>query len=171
MAEGTDVIGAVSESCWRRPAWSMAFLVVATTLLLPFASWSADSVRLGGLLIERPWARASIGTSRPAAAYFTVENNSGEADSLIGVSSPVAGTAMIHTATEENGVVHMRAAGPLEIPPGKLEMRPGRMHVMLMQLREPLIEGETLPLEVTFERAGRVTVQAPVLGLGAMGPQ
>ena len=72
---------------------------------------------------------------------------------------------------EEGGAMKMRAAAPLEIPPGgEVRLEPGGLHVMLMQLREPLEQGGQVPLTLIFEKAGAVTVSAPIAAIGASGP-
>jgi len=148
-----------------------ALVAVLTGMMLSAISLSAEPVRVGEIAVEQPWARASIGTSRPAAAYFTVRNEGGEPDRLTGIASPAAGMAEIHIMTNENGVMRMHPAGPQEIPPdGRLVLKPGGLHVMLMELREPLVKGGIVSLELTFERAGKIAVKAPILGPGATQP-
>jgi periplasmic copper chaperone A len=72
---------------------------------------------------------------------------------------------------EEGGVMKMRPAGPLEIPPGEeVRLDPGGMHIMLMQLRQPLKEGESIPITFTFGEAGEITVNAPISSLAARTP-
>jgi hypothetical protein len=71
----------------------------------------------------------------------------------------------------EGGVMKMRPAGPLEIPPGgELRLAPGGLHIMLMELKQPLTEGESLPLTLIFETAGEVTLKVPITGIGADAP-
>ena len=87
----------------------------------------------------------------------------GEADRLVGASSPAAEAAQIHKTESVDGVMKMREAGPLEIPAmGTLEMKPGGYHIMLMGLKQPLKEGDTLEVTLTFEKAGQVAVKVPV---------
>jgi len=65
----------------------------------------------------------------------------------------------------------MEPVGPLDLPAGAmLDMAPGGMHVMLMDLVRPLKQGDTVELTLTFEKAGAVTVTVPVASPGAMGP-
>src|SRR3546814_7383178 len=90
----------------------LALVAVLNGAMLPAAPLSADQVRVGEIAIEKPWARASIGTSRPAVAYFTVRNLGSEPDRLMSVTSPASGMAEIHATTQENGVMRMRPAGP-----------------------------------------------------------
>ena len=121
----------------------------------------ARDYKLGNLTIQQPWARASIGAAKAGAAYLTVTNAGGEADRLIGVASPVAKRAEIHAQLIEAGVSKMRRVDAIEVAPGEpAVLRPGGLHIMLMGLNAPLIEGELLPLSLTFERAGMVEVEA-----------
>ena len=92
-------------------------------------------------------------------------------DRLVGLQTPVAARPEVHEMEEEGGVMKMRPAGTLEIPPGgEIRLSPGGMHVMLMQLQQPLEEGEQVPLTLIFEKAGEITVSAPVASIGASAP-
>jgi len=140
-------------------------------LLTAGAARAGEVATLGDLAIVSPWARASIGTSRPAAAYLSVTNRGAESDTLVAVESPVAARAMAHRTTMDNGVMKMEPAGTVEIPPGEtVTFKPGGLHIMLMKLRQPLKKGGTLTLTLRFERAGAVTIEAPIAGPGASGP-
>lgn len=131
----------------------------------------AEPVRQGDLEIDAAWARASIGTSRPGAAYFTVRNLGDEVDRLTGLSSPVSAMPMLHETTLSEGISRMAHVEAAAIPAGgELTLAPGGMHVMLMELTMPLKEGATFPLTLAFEAAGEVTVEVPVFGPGASGP-
>src|SRR3546814_11017297 len=89
----------------------LALVAVLNGAMLPAAPLSADQVRVGEIAIEKPWARASIGTSRPAVAYFTVRNLGSEPDRLMSVTNPASGMAEIHATNTGNGVRRMRPAG------------------------------------------------------------
>jgi periplasmic copper chaperone A len=126
---------------------------------------------LGPLQIDTPWARASIGTARPSAAYVTIRNTGDKADRLVSIETPVAARSEVHEMEEEGGVMKMRPAGPLEIPPGEeVRLEPGGIHIMLMQLRQPLKEGESIPITFTFRQAGDITMIAPIASLTARMP-
>ena len=131
----------------------------------------AEPVRQGDLEVDAAWARASIGTSRPGAAYFTVRNLGDETDRLTGLSSPVSAMPMLHETTLSEGISRMAHVEAAEIPAGgELTLESGGMHVMLMELTTPLKEGATFPLTLTFESGGEITVEVPVFGPGATGP-
>ena len=142
---------------------------LAATLAL--TAHAGEVTRAGSIEIDTPWARASAGAGRPTAAYVTIRNTGARPDRLIAVATPAAGHAEIHAMAHEGGVMKMRPAGPLEIPAGgAVELAPGGLHIMLMALEAPLEEGGTLPLTLTFEAAGKVTVEASIAAVGAAAP-
>jgi len=140
-------------------------------VVLTAAAHAGEVASLGPLEIETPWARATIGTARPGAAYVTFRNTGDQLEKLVDISTPAAAHPEVHEMTEEDGVMKMRPAGPLEIPPGEeVHLAPGGMHIMLMQLRQPLEEGESIPITFIFEEAGEITVSAPIASLAARTP-
>ncbi len=120
--------------------------------------------------ITDAWARASILASRPGAVYLTLQ--AGPADILLSVSTPLANAAMIHSVEAgEDGIARMGALATLPLSAGAIvTMAPGDMHIMLMGLTQKLVEGESFPVILTFEKTGEVTVEVPILGIAAMGP-
>jgi copper(I)-binding protein len=122
-----------------------------------------------GPKIEHPWARATPGGAKTAAAYLTIEGGASP-DRLLAVSTPVAGKAELHSTTNEGGVMKMHAVGGIDVPARQpVELKPGAYHVMLMELKHPLKEGESFPLTLTFEKAGERKVTVAVEKAGAMG--
>jgi len=133
---------------------------------------SADSTRVNDLVIDSPWARASIGTSRPAAAYMTIRNEGTESDTLLAVSTPLSGMAEVHATSTKNGVMSMGPAGPVEIQGGgNVLLAPGGLHIMMMKLKKALIKGKTVEITLAFKRSGKITVTAPIYGPGATRPE
>ena len=94
------------------------FTLVIATIAGSGASFAQEISRLDDLVIERQWARASIGTRRPAAAYLSIRNKGTENDPLLEVSTPLSGMAEVHTMKMKNGVMKMGPAGSVEIPAG-----------------------------------------------------
>lgn len=149
-------------------------IVAASTLLLTAISMSpgiAETVRKGEIAIDDVWARASIGASRPAAAYLTIRNEGSEPEVLARIESSVSAMAEVHEMTMTDGIARMGPAGAVQIPAGtEVVLKPGGLHVMLMKLKLPLKEGEKFTLTLIFENAGPVDISVPVLGIGASGP-
>ncbi len=116
---------------------------------------------------EQAWARATVVQQRASAAFMRLTSSVDAR--VVEVRSPVAGVARIHEMKLDGGVMRMRALQQLELPAGKtVELRPDGAHVMLMDLKRPLKEGDTLPLTLVIDVAGRrsqievvVQVRAP----------
>lgn len=131
----------------------------------------AETAQAGTIRIEGPWARATPGQSRVGAAYFTIKDTGTQPDRLVKVSSPVAARGELHNHQSEGGVMQMRPVQAIDVPSGgSVVLQPGGLHVMLMDLRQPLKEGEPFALTLEFERAGRVEITVPVTRPGARGP-
>ncbi|MEO1910033.1 MAG: copper chaperone PCu(A)C [Paracoccus sp. (in: a-proteobacteria)] len=140
--------------------------VLLTALAL---TWPA--VAVAEVTVSDPWARASILASRPGAAYLTLRSD--VADQLVGIKSPVAAEVMIHAVeTDAAGISRMMHLDRLALEPDvPVMLAPGAMHVMLMGLTEKLEEGAAFPLTLSFQEAGEMTVEVPILGPGASGPE
>ncbi len=124
------------------------------------------------VVVENPWARAAIGTTRPGAAYLIVRNTGTEAVTLTGIATPLAMMAEIHRSTlSADGVSSMAPAGEIPIAPGdSVALEPGGLHAMLMMLQGPMAEGGTFPLTLTFDDGGKIAVEVPIRGVAARGP-
>jgi len=109
------------------------------------------------IVAEHPWARATPGGAKTGAAYVTLTSNGGSGDRLLSGTTPVAGQVQFHRVSEESGVSHMRELRAVEVASGaKLTFSPGGMHIMLVGLKQPLEEGQTFSLTLSFENAGKV---------------
>lgn len=149
---------------------SLAAMSLVLAMLSPFfGSALADPSEI---VIEQPWARASIGLKRPGAVYFQVRNTSDEMMVLVGVETDLAEMPQIHeTTTNSNGVSSMQRIERIEIGSGQTYMlEPGGAHVMLMKLRRPMIEGEQFKLTLQFENGDPISTVIPILGLASRGP-
>lgn len=144
----------------------LAFLLLAVMAI--GAPALAHEYKLGDLVIDHPWARASAGDAKNGAAYLSIANDGSASDRLIGAASR-AGHAELHNHVSEDGVMKMRAVDGVDLAPGeKVALEPGGLHVMLMGLAEPLVEGESFPLTLTFEKAGSIDVEVKVEGVASM---
>ena len=146
---------------------ALAVLLTVAGLSAPALAGSEDVV------VENAWSRASIGVNRPGAAYLTVRNTGEDAVTLTGLATPLAMMPEIHESkTNSDGVSSMAPAGEITIEPGQsVALEPGGLHAMLMKLQEPMTEGENFPLTLTFSDGGKVTVEVPILGIAARGPE
>lgn len=122
------------------------------------------------LEIKDAWSRASAGMARAGAAFMTIDNTGGEADRVVAASAPVSDITELHTHTMDGDVMRMRQVPDITVPAGEtVVLQPGGLHVMFMKLAQPLKEGDTFPVTLTFEKAGEKTVDVTVQAPGAMG--
>lgn len=142
----------------------IAFAAAAGLLAFGIAT-AAQAVEL-----KDAWARASAGPARAGAAFMTIVNTGTEDDRVVAASAPVSVVTELHTHIKEGEVMRMRQVPDIAVPAGETVMlQPGGLHVMFMQLAEPLKEGDTFPVTLTFEKAGDKTIEVTVKGAGAMG--
>ena len=125
----------------------------------------------GDIAVDEPFARASAGAVTVGAAYMTLKNSGTMADALVAVASPVAARAELHTHIKEGDITRMRKVEEIDVPAGgSVSLQPGGLHVMLIDLRQPLKQGEEFPLTLTFSKAGTMTIQVPVKSPAELTP-
>lgn len=121
------------------------------------------------IVVDQPWARATPKGAKTGAAYMTVVNNGAAGDRLVGAATAVADKVQFHQDTEDNGVSRMREIPRVDLAPGaKTVFKPGEMHMMLVGMKQPLVQGQSFSLTLRFEKAGNVEITVPVEGVGAM---
>jgi periplasmic copper chaperone A len=147
-----------------------AHLIVTLLLVLCVGGAArAQTSAASTIVVEQPFARATPKGAMTGAAYMTLLNNGASAERLVGATTPVADKVQFHQASEENGVSRMREVPSVDLEPGaKVSFKPGDMHMMIVGLKQPLVQGQTLSLALQFEKAGNVEVTVPIQGIGAM---
>lgn len=153
----------------KRYAVRTAFMALA---LLGGGLAAAAEITVGNLLIAGGFTRATLPNAPVGGGYVTITNTGSEADRLVGAASPVAGVTQIHEMKMEGDLMKMNEVPEgVEIPAGAtVTLKPGGLHIMFMQLQQPLVEGTTVPLTLTFEKAGSVEVELSVESPAAKGP-
>lgn len=144
----------------------------ASLLAVAAAPAGAQEMKAGDLVISQPWSRATPAGAKVAGGYLTIENKGSAPDRLVSGAGDVAGKVEIHEMAMNNGVMTMRPLDKgLTIEPGKtVKLAPGGYHLMLMDLKGPLKQGEKVPVTLEFEKAGKVTLSLDVQGVGAQAP-
>jgi copper(I)-binding protein len=128
-----------------------------------------DTYKVGDLVVMSPWSRATPGGAKIGGGYFQIKNNGASTDRLVGTTVSFADHVEIHEMSMSNGVMKMRPlTNGLEIKPGEtIELKPGGFHMMFMDLKQPLKEGDLLKATLTFEKAGPLEVNFSVNSMGA----
>ena len=158
----------------RLTSASITRAIACATMLAYFlaAPARAEEVKAGDLVITQVWSRATPGGAKIAGGYLTIQNMGSTPDRLIGGSADVADKVQVHEMATTNGVMTMRPLDKgLPIEPGKtVRLAPGGHHLMLLDLKSPLKQGDKVPVTLEFEKAGKVKLTLDVQGVGAKGP-
>ena len=139
-------------------------ILIAATLV-------ATSVAHAQTTVAEPWVRSTVAGQKATGAFLQITSAAG--GRLVSASSPVAGVVEIHEMAMEGNVMKMRALPKgLDLPAGKaVALKPGGLHVMLMDLKQPLKAGDTVPLSLVVEGAANkretIEVKATVRGAQA----
>ena len=143
--------------------------LLAIALALP--ALAADVVK-GDIKVSQPWTRATPGGAKVAVGYLTITNTGKTADKLIGGTSSAASSVEIHDMTMTDGVMRMRRVeGGLEIKPGEtVALKPGGLHMMMIDITAPLKQSEKVKGALVFEKAGTIEIVYDIAGIGASGP-
>ena len=131
---------------------------------VPLAAFAAETVN-----VKNAWARPTAPGQKTAGAYMQLE--SATAAALVAVETPVAAKGELHRMSMDGGVMRMRPMEKIDLPAKKtVTLAPGAFHVMLIDLKRPLKDGDKVPLTLTIEGAGAarstVKVEAEVRSEG-----
>ncbi|MBK1686491.1 copper chaperone PCu(A)C [Rubrivivax gelatinosus] len=142
--------------------------VIGALMSLAAAAASAQTT------VKEAWIRGTVAQQKATGLFAQI--SSAQGGRLVGASSPVAGVVEVHEMAMEGNVMKMRAlANGLALPAGQtVELKPGGYHVMLMDLKQPLEAGSTVPVTLVFEGADKkresVELQVPVKAMNAAMP-
>jgi copper(I)-binding protein len=146
----------------------IAFALAAATS----ATAAAHEYKFGALVIDHPWSRATPQGAKVAAGYVAIRNTGATPDRLVRATAEVAGRVELHTMSVTNGVMQMRELeSGVDLRPGATTtLEPGGSHMMMIDLKRPLKQGETIAGTLVFEKAGEVPIEFKVEGIGSRGP-
>lgn len=138
----------------------------ALATLATLAMWAPSA--LAQTTVKDAWVRGTVPEQKATGAFMQLQSAQG--GKLVSAASPVAGVVEIHEMAMEGNTMKMRAIPGLELPAGKtVELKPGGYHVMLMDLKQPLKNGESVPLTLVVEgkdgKRETLELKAPVKAL------
>lgn len=133
---------------------------------------AGNVTRIGGLEISGAFARATLPGAKTGGGYFTITNMGDTDDKLMAISSPAAAISELHAMSMKGSVMEMRPAeNGIDIPAGQtVKLTPAGLHVMFTNITRPFKEGTTIPVTLTFAKAGKVSLTLDVLGIAAKAP-
>jgi copper(I)-binding protein len=143
-------------------------VMAALVFLLSACGASAPGDAQGGVEILAPYAHAA-GAGETSAAYMNIKNSGSEADTLLSASCDAVMMVQVMESTMEGDVMSMGDVPVIDIPAGStVELNPGGYHIMLMDLKQELKAGDTIQVTLEFAKAGKVTLEVPILAPGDM---
>lgn len=138
-----------------KPSHRLVLSLVLSGACLP--AWAQVTV-------QEPWVRGTVAQQRGTGMFARI--TSAQPARLVSASSPAAGVVEIHEMTMQGDVMRMRAIPGLDLPAGKtVELKPGGLHIMLIDLKQPLEPGKTVPVTLVVETGGKresIEVKVPV---------
>ena len=165
--------GAERQMRGRRTLVWGATATLAAFLCAPGPTWGQGAeFNAGTIKIVAPWTRATPESAKVGGGFMTLTNTGTEPDRLIGGSTEVSGALEIHEIRIVNGVAMMRQVDPgIRLKPGaNVVLKPFAHHLMMMDLKQPLVAGQRIKGTLVFEKAGSVDIEYVVVPMGADGP-
>lgn len=145
----------------HRRKWLIGSLALLATLPA-----LAHDFRAGAIVIDHPYATPTLAGVSNGAVYFRSLTNKGKTDDrLISATTPVAQSVELHRMSLDGDIMRMRATQAIELPAGQeVRMRHGSgqaasQHLMLVNLKQPLVVGERFDITLKFEKSGETTVK------------
>ncbi|MGX1926464.1 copper chaperone PCu(A)C [Vibrio sp. NH-7] len=132
-------------------------LLLATLALSPLAQADMD------IMTHHAYARATPPNAATSAVFAEIMNHSENDRVIVSASTEAAGKVELHDVIKEGDVMKMRQIESITVPAnGKVELKPGSLHIMLFDLTQPLVEGEAIDVQITFANGQKQTFNAPI---------
>ena len=129
------------------------FLILLSTSVLFSSVSKADGVVVSNAVIRL------LPGNLPAAGYFTLSNKSDEAIILVGAKVDLFGHVLMHQSRETDGMAHMEEISEIVLEPGAdIEFKPRSYHLMLMERANPIVIGDTVPVDLLFKSSNDIKV-------------
>lgn len=146
---------------------------IRTHLAIALFTLASGTALAADIDVKAPWVRGTVTGQQASGAFMEVTSKAGA--TIVSASSPVAGVTEIHEMKMDGGVMKMRAVARLDLPAGKpVKLAPGGYHVMLMDLKQALKNGDFVPLTLKVEGKNKavesIEIRAEVRDLTAAAP-
>ena len=141
----------------------LPYIMFALFSLLFSSHLQANSQASDEVTINDPYVRAVPPGQKISAAFLQLDNASDTMQSIVSASSPAAGVVELHTHIHDNGMMKMRRIEKIDIPAkGQTVLKPGGLHIMLINLKNNLKPGQEVSVTLKFSDGSEKTFSAPV---------
>lgn len=139
----------------------VSLAIAAITLSLPLAVWAAGAA--DGITVTDPYVRLAPPGAQATGAFMVLKNNGDKDVRLVKADNPASKITELHTHINEGGVMKMRPVPAIEIKAkGETALKPGGLHVMLIDLKAPMKDGDSVAITLGFDDGSSKQVSAPV---------
>ncbi|MBF1165744.1 copper chaperone PCu(A)C [Dechloromonas agitata] len=120
--------------------------------------------------VQDPYVRLAPPNAPATGAFMVIKNNGDKDIKVVKAANPVSKVTELHTHLNEGGVMKMRPVQAIDIKAkGEAVLKPGGLHVMLIDLKAPMKEGDVVPITLTFDDGSSKQVDAKVVRPMAAG--
>lgn len=135
------------------------------TLLISslFLSAGVFAAEADQVVVQDPYVRLAPPNSPATGAFMVIKNNGDKDVKVVKADNNASKVTELHTHLNENGVMKMRPVASIDVKSkGEAVLKPGSLHVMLIDLKAPLKDGDTVPITLTFDDGSSKKVDAKV---------
>lgn len=149
----------------RLPMKKLSLLTLGLMFSAGVLAAAADQVS-----VENPYVRLAPPNAPATGAFMVIKNNGDKAIKMLKADNPVSRVTELHTHLNEGGVMKMRPMPAIDIKAkSQAILQPGGMHVMMIDLKAPMKEGDVVPITLTFDDGSSKQVDAKVVRPMAAG--
>lgn len=144
---------------------------LSTTFIATALALSAGWTWAQPVDVKNPWVRPTVPGQKGTGGFATFTSKDGA--QLVGLSAAVAGVSEVHEMKlDANGTMRMSAMPALDLPAGQaVELKPGGLHLMLMDLKTALPKDTTIPVVLRFlGKDGKAFSQTVSFAVSARAP-
>lgn len=137
----------------------LSVFIAALSLAGAAFAGAADNV-----VVHEPYVRLAPPNAQATGAFMVLKNGSDRELKLVKADNPASQITELHTHINDNGVMRMRQVQEIVIPAkGEAVLKPGGLHVMLINMKGPLSEGQIVPITLTFDDGSSKQVEVKVV--------
>lgn len=142
--------------------------LLAAGLAVSAGAWAAAA---DDVTVQEPYVRLAPPNAPATGAFMVIRNNGGQDVKVVKADNPASRATELHAHLNDNGVMRMRPVADIDIKAkGEVALKPGGLHIMMIDLKAPLKEGELVPITLGFADGSSKKVEARVVRPGAAMP-
>lgn len=145
----------------------LSFVFAALSLSTAAVAGTADDV-----VVHEPYVRLAPPNAQATGAFMVLKNTGSKDAKLVKADNPASRLTELHTHINDKGVMRMRQVPAIDLPAkGEAVLQPGGLHVMLIDMKAPLSDGQVVPITLTFDDGSSKQVDVKVQKMVPAGMQ